>query len=165
MPLTFRNITTSPDDPVDTWPSEAIVTAMERGDLVYLALLASAIDADPWGRTARQIEEALGHTRPYGVAELMTEAIRRARRRSEESERAAVADALRDLVSRSGLSRAEFASRLGTSRSRLSTYLNGKVIPSAALMVRAQRVSTSGIGSADDAPGRRRMAPARPGQA
>ncbi len=142
MPLTFRNLTTSPDDPVDTWPSEAIVTAMERGDLGHLALLASAIDADPWGRTARQIEEALGHTRPYGVAELMTEAIRRARRRAEAAERAAVAAELGELVRRSGLSRADFASRLGTSRSRLSTYLNGKVTPSAALMVRAERVST-----------------------
>lgn len=141
MPLTFRNITTSPDDPVDTWPSEAIVTAMERGDLGHLALLASAIDSDPWGRTARQIEEALGHTRPYGVAELMTEAIRRARQRSEEFERAAVTDALRDLVSRSGL--AAPTSPVDWARARGCPPLNGKVIPSAALMVRAERVSTS----------------------
>ncbi len=142
MALTFRNVTTSPEDPVQTWPSEAVVTAMERGDLGDLARLAAAIASDPWGRTARQIEEALGHTRPYGVADIMTEAIRRARRRAEASERAAVAAELAELVRRSGLSRADFASRLGTSRSRLSTYLSGKVIPSAALMVRAERVST-----------------------
>lgn len=78
MALAFRNILASPDDPVATWPSEAVVTAMERGDLGDFARLASAIGSDPWGRTARQVEEALGHTRPYGVTELMTEAIRRA---------------------------------------------------------------------------------------
>lgn len=48
-----------------------------------------------------------------------------------------------DLLARSGLRRTEFASRLGTSRSRLSTYLSGTVVPSAALMVRAQRVALS----------------------
>lgn len=141
MPLAFRNITTSPDDPVDTWPSEAVVTAMERGDLGDFARLSAAVASDPWGRTARQIEETLGHTRPYGVAELMTEAIRRARRRAEASERAEVSKEMSDLVAWSGLTRADFARRLGTSRSRLSTYLNGKVVPSAALMVRARRIA------------------------
>jgi transcriptional regulator with XRE-family HTH domain len=47
---------------------------------------------------------------------------------------------VRNAVARSGLSKAQFAARIGTSPSRLSTYLNGKVTPSAALMVRVRRL-------------------------
>jgi hypothetical protein len=36
---------------------------------------------------------------------------------------------------------AEFAERIGTSRSRLSTCMSGKVVPSATLMVRMQRLA------------------------
>jgi transcriptional regulator with XRE-family HTH domain len=39
------------------------------------------------------------------------------------------------------LFRAEFASQIGTSTSRLSTYATGKVTPSAALMLRMSRVA------------------------
>jgi transcriptional regulator with XRE-family HTH domain len=45
------------------------------------------------------------------------------------------------LDSESRLSRAEFASRIGTSPSRLSTYVTGKVTPSAALLVRMRRTA------------------------
>jgi DNA-binding transcriptional regulator YiaG len=44
-------------------------------------------------------------------------------------------------VTRSGLSRQDFALRLGTSRPRLSTYMSGKVTPSASLMLRMRRVA------------------------
>jgi transcriptional regulator with XRE-family HTH domain len=43
--------------------------------------------------------------------------------------------------SESGLSRVDFAAASGTSPSRLSTYLNAKVTPSAALLVRFERVA------------------------
>ncbi|MGH3800441.1 MAG: helix-turn-helix domain-containing protein, partial [Pseudonocardiaceae bacterium] len=46
------------------------------------------------------------------------------------------------LQAASGMARAEFASAIGTSVSRLSTYLSGKVTPSAALLVRMRRVAT-----------------------
>ena len=52
------------------------------------------------------------------------------------SERAAVAAEVDRLIRRSGLSRAEFASRIGTSSSRLPTYVTGKVTPWAWLRVR-----------------------------
>ncbi len=139
MALTFRNVTASPDDPVASWPTEAVLTTLERGDLGGLRRIRNAINVDPWGRTARQVEEVLGHTRPYGVAELMEAAIAAARAEADAAERAAVASELRSLVAESGLSRADFARRLGTSRSRLSTYLSGTVVPAATLMVRARR--------------------------
>jgi DNA-binding transcriptional regulator YiaG len=78
----------------------------------------------------------LRYSRPYGVSELMERAIDRARVEAERTERDAVAQEIVHLVKRSGLSRVDFASRIGTSPSRLSTYATGKVTPSAALMVR-----------------------------
>ena len=48
-------------------------------------------------------------------------------------------DALADLVAASGLSVTELARRIGTSRSRLSTYRSGTVVPSAVMMNRLRR--------------------------
>ena len=141
MTLHFRNVDASPDDPVGTWPAEAIQTALERGSLRDWRRLADAVRADPWGPTARALEEVLSHSRPYGVAELMDQVILDARRAAESRERAEVAGEIRSLWSASGWTREEFATRIGTSASRLSTYLSGKVVPSAALMVRMRRVS------------------------
>ena len=136
MSLSFRNIDAVPEDPVHDWPLEGVLTALERGGLSHWRRLAAAIRADPWGQVARRVEEALTVSRPYGVAELMDDVIFAARARAERAERAAVATEIVALVRRSGLSRQEFASRIGTSPSRLSTYLAGKVTPSAALLVR-----------------------------
>ncbi|MGH3435560.1 MAG: hypothetical protein ACRDRN_03750 [Sciscionella sp.] len=78
MTLSFRNASTSPDDPVGEWPTEAVQAALERGDLQHWQRLATAIQGDPLGRTARQIEEIHSHSRPYGVADLMERVIARA---------------------------------------------------------------------------------------
>lgn len=141
MALAFRNLTITPDAPVAQWPTEAVQTALERGDLADWYRIVREVRAAPWGKTARQVEEVLGHSRPYGVAEAMETVISRARERAEASERSAVAADVREAIRRSRLSRAEFASRIGTSASRLSTYASGKVIPSAALMLRIHRVA------------------------
>ena len=138
--LVFRNVDASPDDPVSEWPQEAIQTALERGGLEHWRRLADAIRAEPWGPVARQVEEVLTYSRPYGVAAAIERAISRAREAAEASERNAVATEVNRLVQVSGLSRAEFASRVGTSASRLSTYVTGKVTPSAALLVRMRRM-------------------------
>jgi DNA-binding transcriptional regulator YiaG len=139
--LSFRNVDTSPDDPVSEWPQEAIQTALERGGLEHWRRLADAIRAEPWGPVARRVEEVLTYSRPYGVAEATERSIARAREAAESSERRTVAAEVDRLVQASGLSRAEFASRIGTSTSRLSTYVTGKVTPSAALLVRMRRVA------------------------
>lgn len=139
--LKFRNITASVDDPVGTWPFEGILAAVERGTLPDWRRLATAIRADPWGPVARQVLEAVGLSRPYGTSQLLTSVIDRARQEAADAEREQVAHEVRDLVARSGLSRQDFALRLGTSRPRLSTYMSGKVTPSAALMLRIRRVA------------------------
>ena len=139
--LAFRNVDASPDDPVSEWPQEAIQTALERGGLEHWRRLADAIRTEPWGPVSRRVEEVLTYSRPYGVTEAMERSIARAREAAESSERKAVATEVDRLVRASELSRAEFASRIGTSPSRLSTYVTGKVTPSAALLVRMRRVA------------------------
>ena len=151
--LKFRNITASPDDPVDTWPFEGILAAVERGTLSDWRRLAAAIRADPWGPVAQQVLEAIRLSRPYGTAELLEGVVERARKLTADSEREDVAAEVRQLVERSGLSKQDFAERIGTSRSRLSTYMSGKVIPSAALMVRMRRVALQASGTATHATG------------
>jgi DNA-binding transcriptional regulator YiaG len=139
--LRFRNVEASPDDPVETWPFEGILAAVERGTLPDWRRLAKAISADPWGTVAQQVIEVLRLSRPYGTAELLESVIARAREEAADSERLEVAAEIRSLVDGSSLSRQEFAERIGTSRSRLSTYISGRVVPSAALMVRIRRVA------------------------
>lgn len=141
MPLAFRNLRVSPEDPVASWPTEAVQAALERGDLTDWRRLATEVRRDPWGATARRIEEVLGHTRPYGIAEVMDLVVAQARADAEGRERAAVAAQVRDAIDRSGLSRAAFASRIGTSASRLSTYATGRVTPSAAMLLRILRTA------------------------
>jgi DNA-binding transcriptional regulator YiaG len=139
--LIFRNVDASPEDPVAEWPVEAIQTALERGSLSHWRRLGAAIQAQPWGRVAREVEEVLTYSRPYGVAEAMERVLARARAEAEAAERAAVAAEVQRLIEDSGLTRREFASRIGTSPSRLSTYATGKVTPSAALMLRMGTVT------------------------
>lgn len=134
--LSLRNVDVALDAPVEEWPLEAIQTALERGGLVEWRRLGRAIGSRPWGRVARGVEEVLGYSRPYGVTEAMERVIERARSDAEAAERAAVAKEVHRLIETSGLSRREFASRIGTSTSRLSTYSTGKVVPSAALLLR-----------------------------
>lgn len=140
MALRFRNLTISPDAPVSAWPTEAVQTALERGDLDDWRRIAAEVRRDPWGRTARQVEEVLSHSRPYGIAELMEHVLDRSRTEMEAEERDTVAAEIRDAIAASGLTRAEFASRIGTSASRLSTYATGRVAPSATLLLRIRRL-------------------------
>ncbi len=139
--LIFRNVNASPDDPVTQWPQEAIQAALERGSLSHWRRLTRAIRADPWGPVARRVEEVLTYSRPYGVAKAMERIVARAREAAEASERQAVVAEVARLVDESGLTRADFASRIGTSASRLSTYVNGWVTPSASLLLRMKEIA------------------------
>jgi hypothetical protein len=87
--LKFRNITASVDDPVETWPFEGVMAAVERGTLPDWRRLAAAIRADPWGPVARQVLEAVEISRPYGTRELLTAVIERARQDTADAEREA----------------------------------------------------------------------------
>jgi DNA-binding transcriptional regulator YiaG len=138
--LTFRNVDVPAGAPVDSWPYEALVSVIERGGIRAWAQLTTAFDAAPWGETARAVEQYLSYARPWGVAPLLERALLRARREQEVAEREAVAAEVRELIDRSGLSMEQFARRIGTSRTRLSTYRSGRVVPSATLLLRMRRL-------------------------
>jgi hypothetical protein len=141
MPVEFRNVDASPDDDVRTWPYEALVTAIDRGLVGDWQPIFAELRRSPWGRVARRVEHYLSYREPDGVSTLFALAIESARVDVEQSDRAEVAARVRDAVNRSGLSNREFARLVGTSGSRLSTYLSGKVTPSAAMLVRIERAA------------------------
>lgn len=64
-------------------------------------------------------------------------------RSKKMDEMAAVRERLGAALKVSGLSQSSFAALLGTSQPRLSSYLSGKVTPSAALLLRAERLGRS----------------------
>lgn len=141
MSARFRNVEVDADAPLTEWPFEALVTLLERGSIRDWARVTRVIRVDPWGPVARQVEEWLSYEQPPGLAPLLDRAIAYARRAREAAERREVADRIEALVAHSGLSAQEFASRIGTSRSRLSTYRTGRVTPSAALLLRMERLA------------------------
>ena len=129
------------DRPVEFWPTAAIRAALETDDLTVWQRIVVAIKRDPYGRTARQVEEVLESTRPYGVSKAMSEVLTRSRESLEANERAEVARQIRLLLSRSGLKPQEFASRIGVPGEELAGYIEGKTSPPASLMVRMSRLS------------------------
>ncbi len=125
------------DRPVEFWPTSAIRAALESGDdLTVWQRIAAAIKRDPYGRTARQVEEVLEVVRPYGVSKALAEVLSRTREKLEAAECAEVARHVRTLLNRSGLAQQEFASRIGVPCDEFASYLDGKVSPTASLMVR-----------------------------
>lgn len=144
MPVEFRNVDASPEDDVSTWPYEALVTVIDRGLVSDWRPVFAELRRAPWGRVARRVEHYLSYREPDGVSTLFALAIERARAEADLADRAEVANRVREAVSRSGLTNGEFARLVGTSASRLSTYLSGKVTPSAAMLVRIERAAETG---------------------
>ncbi len=129
------------DRPVEFWPTAAIRAALETDDLSVWQNIVVAIKRDPFGRTARQVEEVLETARPYGVSKALSEVLSRARENLEANECAEVARQVRALLDRSGLGQHEFASRIGVPKEQFAAYLGGHVSPPASLMVRMRRLS------------------------
>jgi len=137
----FRNINATPDDPVEQWGFEGLLAAIERGRMRLWDRIAAEIRRQPYGTVARLLEEeVIGAISHAGERELFRQVLARMQRRSQQDAKAEVANRLRSLLARSGLSQRDFAAQLGTSASRLSTYLSGKVTPGADLLVRAERI-------------------------
>ncbi|TGD89879.1 XRE family transcriptional regulator [Mycolicibacterium sp. CH28] len=127
--------------PVEFWATASIRAALETGDITIWQRIVVAIKRDPYGRTARQVEEVLEHSQPYGISKALSEVLVRARNHLEANERAEAARHVRLLLDRAGLGQQEFASRIGVAPADLSTYLDGTVSPPASLMIRMRRLS------------------------
>ena len=129
------------DRPVEFWPTSAIRAALDNDDLATWQRIAAAIKRDPFGRTARQVEEVLATARPYGVSTALTEVLDKAREHLAANERGEVARHVRELLDRSGLGVAEFASRIGVPGDEFTGWLDATGTPPATLMIRMRRLS------------------------
>ena len=123
---------TTPEDVARTWDHGGI--RAWRGQIAIIA-------SNPWAPYGTELKDlAIAADRLFPVYAI-EEAVKVYRSRFERRERELVAREIRRLVAVSGLSQREFAAMAGTSASRLSTYVNGLVTPSATMMVRIRRVS------------------------
>jgi DNA-binding transcriptional regulator YiaG len=129
------------DRPVEFWPTSAIRAALETDDLTVWQRIVVAIKRDPYGRTARQVEEVLETGQPYGVSKALSEVLTRTREHLEANERTEVGRQVQALLERSGLGQDEFASRIGVPSTDFAAYLNGETSPPASLMIRMRRLS------------------------
>ncbi|MFM7146507.1 MAG: helix-turn-helix domain-containing protein [Actinomycetales bacterium] len=155
MNVVFRNVDVPEDAPVTAWPYEALVTVLEEGLVNDWQPVIAEIRREPWGPVARKVEDYVrsSHEHPStefpsegfdpqrALATFLTRIIKHARQSLEERERAEVSERVLEALLRSGLTAAQFAERLGTSASRFSTYVNGSVMPSAALLLRMERIA------------------------
>lgn len=137
MTVAFRNVE-APGGVVEEWPYEALVTVLERGLVADWQPVLRAIRAHPWGTVARRVEHYLGYTDDADVRALFGALLERARWDQEQAERAVIAARVRAAIAKSGLTQTEFAARVGTSRSRLSTYASGRVTPAATMLLRIE---------------------------
>lgn len=141
MALRFRNLEVSPDDPVELWGVEGILTAIERGGVDDWRKVVRTAVADPSGEVAADLAQALEIAEaPGSVA-----AVRAMLTFATLPAREATVLRLRQAYLSTEYSQAEAARRLDTSASRLSTYLSGKVMPSAEFLVRIEALAAKRI--------------------
>lgn len=127
--------------PVTHWTTAEVLGALQSGDLSDWQAIVHALRRDPFGRTARQVEEIVSADELYGISTALQEVLTRARENLAEAERREAANEINLLFEASGLREAEFASRIGVSSGDLSAYLAGTTSPSVAMLVRMRRVA------------------------
>ena len=142
MTLTFRNVDAALTDAVQTWPYEALVESMERGLIGDWTPILDELRREPWGTVARKVQRWASMASEEPATAFFSLAIEHLRQRTEEAERAEVVRRVRDSIEQSGVTAAQFALLVGTSASRMSTYANGRVTPSAAMFLRIERAGT-----------------------
>ena len=103
----------------------------------------AAIADNPEAPTFANTIAALELAEDAGAARVLQLALERAR--ASEAER--VGWRIREYVWRANMTQAEFARAVGTSPSRMSTYLSGSVTPSAVMLERMRRVAEETSGS------------------
>lgn len=143
MALAFRNLDVSPQAPVEQWGFEGLLAAVDRGDLADWQRVAEAVARAPRGEVADLLAEVLDAAEDVGAVAAFRDYLTLVAEREAVSERREVADELRALWRASGLDQGEYARRLGTSRTRLNTYLNGRTVPLATILIRAHRMAAA----------------------
>ena len=138
--LAFRNVEGDPASDPDSWPFEAILASVERGSLVDWRRLAATVRASPWGPCARAVEDIAGWGENGGLDQLFLRVVASARREADAAACREYGARIRSVRQAMGLTLREFAPLIGTSAQRLSSYENGRVAPSVALLGRVDRL-------------------------
>ena len=86
MTLQFRNLTVTPDDPVEEWGFEGLLAAVDRGDLSDWRKIVAAVRRDPWGEVAETLEKVLACAEDLGAAETVRAAVALAREGAETAD-------------------------------------------------------------------------------
>ena len=135
MPLRFRNIDATPDDPVEQWGFEGMLAAIDRGYASDWRKLVAALVANP--DLAPIFDEAREAAESRATVAVIDAALAAARQ--PPSERALVR--LRGAYRGTRMTQAELAARLGTSRTRVNSYLTGKVTPAMDVLVAVEQIA------------------------
>jgi hypothetical protein len=136
--LLFQDLDVQParDEPSAAREARTALVAFGMGGSVAegrrgLGLLAAA----PWGPAAEELVGGAAETDRAVLSTLLTWC----RDWRVEQDRALVGRQVQRLVALSGVTQRQFAARIGTSASRLSSYVGGSVTPSATMLLRIQR--------------------------
>lgn len=128
--MLFRNINSSESDPVERWGFEGILTAIDRGGLPQWRRIIKAVKAEPHGKVATEVEEAVDVAEDSGAAFIVAAALRRARLTEKER----FGEKFKALLDETEMSQREAAEFLMTSRPRVNSYCSGAVTPSAVVV-------------------------------
>jgi predicted transcriptional regulator len=120
-----------------TTVDDLLFTVQRSGADVWRQILAN-IAVNPWGRDATRLAELARAADLESAAQAIERCASVYRERVVEDERAEVVRKVRRSVAISGCSQRVFAQYLGITSSRLSAYLHGYVVPSAAIMLRME---------------------------
>ncbi|WP_436699585.1 helix-turn-helix domain-containing protein [Nocardioides sp. BYT-33-1] len=135
---------------------EDLLTVFRTGGALEWRALVAANRAAPWSGSAEDHLALLDPAVHVAETRSLRAVSQTVRRWAEDDERSAIAAHIRNAIAETGLTQREFAALVGTSSSRLSTYATGTVTPSAAMMLRinrlARRLRGSGSGAPGDAP-------------
>ncbi|KAA1419244.1 helix-turn-helix domain-containing protein [Nocardioides humilatus] len=126
--------------PVIRTPAE-LLGLVDGGSVLEWRHHLAVIAASPWSPYARHLGDLAGQIARPQAAEVIDRFTELCREQNKEAEREQVANEVRRLVAESGATQRQFAQWVGTSASRLSTYVSGSVTPSASLMLRMTRTS------------------------
>lgn len=118
-----------------------LVGVVDGGSVLEWRHHLAMIAASPWSPYPPHLVDLARQAGRPRVAEVVDRFTEVCRDRHKESEREQVAEQVRRLVCDSGVTQRRFAEWVGTSPSRLSSYVSGNVTPSASLVLRMTRTS------------------------
>jgi hypothetical protein len=128
----------SPDAPVEDWGFDGLLEVVERGDRSHWHCITLALEADPQGKVAEEMEEVLEAVKDSDIADQFRLVHFSALAHAQAAERAHAMSRLQAALKLSGLTPAGFAARLGVTERRLAINLDGTRTPPQALIDRAE---------------------------